>query len=161
MSSLTLSPAICAEIDRWLAKFPPDRKQSAVIPALHIVQDASGGWLPTEAMDAVAAYLELPKIAVYEVATFYSMYRLKPVGRHKVDLCTNISCLLRGSDELLAHLKSAWSLCPGQTTEDGRFTLREVECLAACGGAPAMQIGRTYYEHLTPERLDAVLNTLE
>ncbi|MES2213061.1 MAG: NADH-quinone oxidoreductase subunit NuoE [Pseudomonadota bacterium] len=161
MTTLTLSPAVCAEIDGWLAKFPADRKQSAVIPALHIAQNALGGWLSREAMDAVADYLGLPRIAVYEVATFYSMYRLKPVGRHKIDLCTNISCLLNGSDELLDHLKTKWNLCPGQTTEDGRFTLREVECLAACGGAPAMQIGRTYYEHLTPEQLDTVLNTLE
>lgn len=155
-----LSQEIRNEIDQWLKKYPDDQKQSAVMTALRLVQDKHG-WLSNELMDAVADYLEMPKIAVYEVATFYSMYDLKPVGKHKICVCTNISCMLRGSEKITDHLKEKLNIKLGETTEDGKFTLKEVECLGACVGAPMMQIGNQYYEHLTPEKVDEILETLE
>jgi len=156
-----LSQEVCDKIDQWIAKFPADRKQSAVLPVLHIVQDAHQGWLTTELMDAVANYLEMPRVGVYEVASFYSMFETKPVGRHKICICTNISCLLCGSDGIVDHIKKKLGISWGETTPDGKFSLKQVECLAACGGAPAMQIGRKYYENLTPEKIDIILAELE
>ncbi len=156
-----LSPAVRAEIDAWVAKYPPDWKRSAVMAALRIVQDANGGWLTTALMDAVAHYLEMPPIAVYEVASFYSMYETKPVGRHKICVCTNVSCMLCGSSQIVEHLEKRLGVGFGETTPDGRFTLKEVECLGACCGAPMLQIGRQYYEQLTPERVDAILDQLD
>lgn len=156
-----LTPASRAEIDTWVAKYPAERKQSAVMAALRIAQDQNGGWLTTELMDAVAGYLEMAPIAVYEVATFYSMYQLEPVGRHKINVCTNISCLLRGSDEVVAHLQKRLGIKLGETTADGRFTLKEVECLGACVNAPVAQIARQYYEQLTPELIDRIIDGLE
>ncbi len=150
-----------AEIDRWVAKYPNDQKRSAVMAALKAVQDQNGGWLTTELMDAVAEYLEMEPIAVYEVATFYSMYELKPVGRHKICICTNVSCLLCGSDDVVAHLENKLGIKLGETTADGRFTLKEVECLGACVGAPMLQIGNDYYEHLTPAKLDEIIDKLD
>ena len=161
VSQAILSDEVKSQIDHWLTKYPADQKQSAVIPALHILQDANKGWLTTELMDALADYLGMPKVAVYEVASFYSMYELKPVGRHKICVCTNISCLLCGSDSVVSHLKQKLGIDWGQTTADGKFTLKQVECLAACGGAPAMQIGKDYYENLTPEKIDTILAGLE
>ena len=149
------------EIDTWVAKYPDDQKQSAVMQALIIVQSANGGWLNQASMDAVADYLEMPKIAVYEVATFYSMYELKPVGKHVIAVCTNVSCMLRGSDEIVSHLKNKLGVGWGETTEDGRFTLKEVECLASCGTAPACQIGDCYHENLTPSKVDEILDSLK
>lgn len=160
MSSL-LSEESCAAIDRWIAKYPPEQKQSAVMGALSVVQEANGGWLTTELMDAVADYLDMAPIAVYEVATFYSMYEHKPVGRHKICTCTNISCMLRGSDEIVEHLKQKLGIDFGETTPDNKFTLKEVECLGACAGAPMMQIGQNYHENLTPEKVDEILAKLE
>jgi NADH-quinone oxidoreductase subunit E len=156
-----LAPETRAEIDQWVAKYPADQKQSAVMAALRIVQDANGGWLTTELMDAVAEYLEMPPISVYEVASFYSMYEHKSVGRHKICVCTNISCLLCGSDDIVKHLEEKLGIKMGQTTADGKFTLKEVECLGACVGAPMFQIGRQYYENLTPEKIDAILAELD
>ncbi len=150
-----------AEIDRWIAKYPPDQRQSACMPALRIVQEQNGGWLTNDLMDAVAEYLGMPPIAVYEVATFYSMYEHKPVGRHKICVCTNISCLLCGSDGIVEHLQNKLGIGFGEVTEDGKFSLKEVECLGACAGAPVMQIGRKYYENLTPEKIDSILDSLE
>ena len=155
------SPEVRKEIDQWIAKYPEDWKQSAVMAALRIVQDANGGWLTTELMDDVARYLDMPPIAVYEVATFYSMYELEPVGRHKICVCTNVSCMINDSDKILGHLEKRLGIRLGETTGDGRFTLIEVECLGACGGAPMMQIGRQYYENLTPEIIDSILDGLE
>lgn len=149
------------EIDRWIAKYPADQKQAAVMAALRIAQDMNGGWLTNELIEAVANYLEMPTIAVAEVATFYSMYELKPVGRHKICVCTNISCLLCGSDGIVDHLKQKLGIGFGETTSDGRFTLKEVECLGACVGAPMMQIGNTYYENLTPESVDKILSEFD
>ncbi len=155
-----LSKESLAKIDLEVAKYPPEHKQSAVIAALHIAQDEHG-WLSVPLMDCVADLLGMRPILVYEVASFYSMYDLKPVGRHKISVCTNISCLLRGSDDIVAHLKQRLGIGFGETTGDGRFTLKEVECLAACGGAPMFQIGKTYYENLTPARVDEILAGLE
>jgi NADH-quinone oxidoreductase subunit E len=156
-----LSPAVRAEIDRWIAKYPVERKQSAVMAALRIVQDANGGSLTPELMDAVAACLEMEPVAVYEVATFYSMYELKPVGRHKVCVCTNVSCMLRGSEQIVEHLEQKLGVKLGETSADGKVTLKEVECLGACVGAPMMQVGREYHEHLTPEKVDRILKDLK
>ncbi|NJO17400.1 MAG: NADH-quinone oxidoreductase subunit NuoE [Thioploca sp.] len=156
-----LSAETRTAIDRWLAKYPPDHKQSAVMGALSIVQAANGGWLTTELMDAVADYLAMPPIAVYEVATFYSMYELQPVGRHKICVCTNVSCMLCGSEDIVAHLETKIGVKLGETTADNKFTLKEVECLGACGGAPMMQIGREYHENLTPTKVDEILAKLE
>jgi len=150
-----------AEIDKWVAKYPAESKRSAVMAALRIVQDENGGWLTSDLIDAVADYLEMPSIAVFEVATFYSMYELEPVGRHKICLCTNVSCMLCGSDDILTYLQKKLGIGFGETTADGRFTLKEVECLGACGGAPMMQIHNKYYENLTPERIDEILAVLE
>jgi NADH-quinone oxidoreductase subunit E len=156
-----LSAETRSAIDAVLERYPEDRRQSAVMPALTEVQNQNGGWLTTELMDAVAAYLRVPPIAVYEVATFYSMYEHKPVGKHKICVCTNISCQLCGSEGIVEHLKARLGIDFGETTEDGLFTLKEVECLAACGGAPMMQVGREYYEDLTPQRVDEILDRLE
>ncbi|MFN3234623.1 MAG: NADH-quinone oxidoreductase subunit NuoE [Gammaproteobacteria bacterium] len=149
------------KIDAWLKKYPEDKKQSAVLPALHIVQDEHDGWLSRECLDAVAEYLGMPAIAVYEVATFYNMFELKPVGKHKIHVCNSISCYLNGSEELIEHLEKRLGIKDGETTKDGRFTLKEVECLAACTGAPACQINKKYYEGMTPEAIDKVLEGLE
>ena len=158
-SSDRLAGAIRAGIDREIAKYPPAHRASAVMAALRIVQEHHG-WLSAELMDAVADYLGMSPIAVSEVASFYSMYDLKPVGRHKLCVCTNISCLLNGSDHVVAHLEQRLGIKPGETTPDGKFTLKEVECLGACVGAPMMQIGKTYYEQLTPDKLDEILKGL-
>ncbi len=150
-----------AEIDQWIAKYPLDQKQSAVMAALRIMQDDNGGYLTTELMDAIADYLDMTPMAVYEVATFYSMYELSPVGRHKICVCTNISCMLCGSDEVVAHLRKRLGIGLGETTEDGRITLKEVECLGACVDAPMCQIDRQYHIKLTPEKIDEILDQLD
>ena len=150
------------EIDRWLERYPPEQKQSAVLAALREVQHENGGYLTTELMDAVADYLDMPAIAVYEVATFYSMFELRPVGRHNISVCTNISCMLCGGDELLSHIEGRLGIRVGESTPDGKFFLkREEECLAACCGAPMMQVNHVYYEDLTPEKVDEILDKLE
>jgi len=148
------------QIDVWVAKYPVGQAQSAVIPALHILQDANGGWLSKPLMDALAVYLDMPAISVYEVATFYSMYELEPVGENKISVCTNISCQLCGSDEIVAHLKTRLGIGFGETTEDGKVTLKEVECLGACCGAPMLQLNRDYHENLTAEKIDSLLDGL-
>ncbi|MFQ5546255.1 MAG: NADH-quinone oxidoreductase subunit NuoE [Acidiferrobacterales bacterium] len=150
-----------AGIDRWIAKYPPDQKQAAVMGALNIVQRQNGGWLTTELMDAVAEYLDMPPIAVYEVATFYTMYDLKPVGRHKIYVCTNISCMLCGSGVIAEHLEKKLGIKLGETTADGKFTVKEAECLAACGGAPMFMLDDDYHENLTPDKVDAILAKLD
>lgn len=155
------TPEIRAEIESWCAKYPPEWRQSAVIPALHILQAANGGWLAQPQLDDLAAFLGMPPIAVYEVASFYSMFDLKPVGRHKVCVCNSISCLLGGSEGLVHHIEEKYGVGPGETTADGRFTLKEVECLGACKDAPAVLIGRTYHEKVSPEALDKLIDGLE
>ncbi len=154
-----LSESSLQEIDRELAKYPADRRQSALMAALRIAQDEHG-WLSDELIVYVAGIIRVPPVRAYEVASFYSMYELKPVGKHKICVCTNISCMLRGSDAVVGHLKTRLGIGLGQTTADGQITLKEVECLAACAGAPMMQVNRDYHENLTPERIDAILETL-
>lgn len=144
------------DINHWIAKYPGDQKQSAVMSTLRIVQEQHG-YLTTELMDAVAEYLDMAPIAVYEVATFYTMYEHAPVGRHVVNVCTNISCMLKGSAAIVAQLEKKLHIKLGETTDDGRFTLRSVECLGACVNAPMMQVDKQYHENLTTESLDAVL----
>ncbi len=157
-----LSAHARAEIDHWLTRYPADRKQSALLAALREVQHENHGYLTTALMDAVADYLDLPAIAVYEVATFYSMFETHPVGRHNIAVCTNISCMLRGGDTVLAYIEKKLGIKLGESTPDGKFYLkREEECLAACCGAPMMQVDHVYYEHLTPEKVDQVLDSLE
>lgn len=144
------------EINHWIAKYPADQKQSAVMSALRIVQEEHF-YLTQELMDAVADYLDMAPIAVYEVASFYTMYEHQPVGKHLVNVCTNISCKLRDSDGVVNHLQNKLGIKLGGTTEDGRFTLRAVECLGACVNAPMMQVDKDYHENLTAESIDAVL----
>lgn len=144
------------EIDTWIAKYPGDQKQSAVMSTLRIVQEEHG-YLTTELMNAIANYLEMPAIAVYEVASFYTMYEHEQCGKHLINVCTNISCMLRNSAAVVTHLENKLNIKLGQTTEDGRFTLRAVECLGACVNAPMMQVDKDYHENLTPESIDKVL----
>ena len=159
--SVQLSAHVREEIDHWVAKFPPERKRSAVISALHAVQHENNGFLTPELMDAVAAYLNLPPIQVYEVATFYSMFETKPVGRHHLSVCTNISCMLRGSQEVVDHVEKKLGIKTGESTPDGRIYLkREEECLAACTGAPMLMVDHVFHENLTPERIDKILDEL-
>lgn len=147
-------------IDQWILRYPPEQKRSGVFEALRVVQEENGGSLTTDLMEAVADYLGMPRIAVYEVATFYSMYYLQPVGRHVIDVCTNISCTLNGANEIVDHLKKKLGIGFNETTADGKFTLREVECLGACVSAPACQIGKKYHENLTPSSVDKILEDL-
>lgn len=144
------------DIDHWIAKYPVEQRQSAVMSTLRIVQEEHG-YLTSELMDSIAAYLDMAPIAVYEVASFYTMYEHKPVGKHLVNVCTNISCLLRDSASVVNHLQSKLGVKLGETTADGRFTLRSVECLGACVNAPMMQVNKDYHENLTTESIDAVL----
>ncbi len=156
--SAALTEHVRHEIDQWVAKFPPDRKRSAVLAALRAVQH-DAGYLTRETMDGVAEYLGLPPVQVYEVATFYSMFETKPVGRHWISVCTNISCMLCGGDELQAHVEKRLGIKVGESTADGRFYLkREEECLAACNNAPMMMVDHVYYENLTPEKVDEILD---
>ena len=150
-----------AEVDQWLQKYPPEQKQSAVLAALHAVQHREG-WLKTVHMDAVAKYLGMPPVAVYEVGTFYSMLELKPVGRNMVSICTNISCMLCGADNIVEHIENKLGIKLGETTSDGRITLKKgEECLAACIGAPMMAVNGHYHENLTIEKVDRILDSLE
>jgi len=144
------------DINHWIAKYPADEKQSAVMSALRIVQEEHG-YLTQELMDAVADYLDMAPIAVYEVASFYTMYERQPVGKHLINICTNISCKLRDSDAVVEQLEKKLGIKLGETTDDGRFTLRSVECLGACVNAPMMQVDKDYHENLTAESIDAVL----
>jgi NADH-quinone oxidoreductase subunit E len=151
-----------AEIDHWVQKFPPGRQRSATIAALRAAQEQNSGFLTPELMNAVAEYLKLPSIQVYEVASFYSMFELHPCGRHHVSICTNISCMLRGAEDLVAYAEQKLGIRVGESTADGRILLkREEECLAACTGAPMMMVDHVFHEHLTPEKVDQVLDDLK
>jgi NADH-quinone oxidoreductase subunit E len=157
-----LSAHVIEEIDRWKARFPADQQRSAVIGALHAVQHENNGFLTAELMNGVADYLNLPTIQVYEVATFYSMFQTRPVGRHNVAICTNVSCMLRGAEDIVEHVEKKLGIKLGESTEDGRIYLkREEECLAACCGAPMMMVDHDYHENLTPEKVDEILGALE
>jgi NADH-quinone oxidoreductase subunit E len=151
-----------AHIDAWLTKYPADQKQSAVLTALQAAQEQNGGWVSRELMDAVADYLGMLNIQVYEVASFYSMIELEPVGRNMVAVCTNLSCMLCGSETIVEHVERKLGIKLGETTADGRITLKlEEECLAACSGGPMMTVNGHYEENLTPEKVDAILDGLE
>ncbi len=150
------------EIDAWKQRYPEDKQQSALLAALRIVQHENNGYLTTELMDAVADYLNLPKIAVYEVASFYSMYELKPVARNSISICTNISCMLMGSDSVVEYIEKKLGIKTGESTPDGKFYLkREEECLAACSSGPMMQVNHVYHTNLTPEKIDQILDSLD
>jgi len=151
-------------IDHWRAKFPEgiEGRRSAIIQALVAAQHQNGGWVSGDLMNAVADYLDVPPVWVYEVSTFYSMIETEPVGRHSISICTNISCMLCGSDKIVEHVEKKLGTRIGETTPDGRiFLKREEECLAACVGAPMMIVDGHYHEHLTPEKVDEILDGLE
>src|SRR5258708_1966178 len=157
----TIAPEVQEKINHWLTKYPPEQKRSAVVAALLYVQEQNHGWLSQAAMEAGAKNLQITPIEVYEVATFYDMYHLKPRGKNKIGICTNISCLLRGAEEIAECAKKRLNIDFGESTPDGLFTLRELECMAACGGAPMCQINdREYYENLTPEKMLMLINRL-
>jgi NADH-quinone oxidoreductase subunit E len=160
--SSPLSEHTRQEIDHWVAKFPPGRQRSAVLSALRAAQEQNEGYLTPELLEAVADYLKLPPVQVYEVASFYSMFELHPCGRHHVSICTNISCMLRGAEDLVAHAEKKLGIRLGESTPDQRiFLKREEECLAACTGAPMMMVDHIYHEHLTPEKVDQILDELK
>jgi len=153
-----LSQAALDEIEQECTKFPAERRQSALLAALRIAQDEHR-WLSDELIEYVAGIIHVPAVRAYEVATFYAMYQLKPVGENVIHLCTNISCMLRGCDKIQQHIEDKLNIKMGETSEDGKFTLQEVECLCACAGAPMMQVNRDYHENLTPERIDQILES--
>lgn len=146
------------EVQRIIDFYPEGKQKSAIIPVLHLAQEEFGGWLSTETMDYVASVLQLDTIEVYEVATFYSMYNLKPVGKYMFEVCHTGPCMINGSDEIVKYIYEKLGIKPGETSEDGMFTLKTVECLGACGYAPMMQMGKIYREHLTKEKIDAIIN---
>ncbi|MBN9125589.1 MAG: NADH-quinone oxidoreductase subunit NuoE [Nitrosospira sp.] len=155
-----LSAESIKKIDRELTKYPSDQKQSAVMSALAIAQDEKG-WLATETMDFVAQYLGMPPIAVYEVATFYNMYNLQPLGRHKITICTNLPCALSGANEAVAHVQKKLGIGFNETTADGQFTLKEGECMGACGDAPVMLVNnKRMCSFMSNEKLDELLEEL-
>lgn len=157
-----LSRHTIEEIDDWLSRFPKNQRKSAVLAALTAAQHQNKGFLTTQLMDAIADYIGMPKIAVYEVASFYSMYELKPVARHNVAICTNISCMLMGSDKIVDHIENKLGVKLGESTADGRIYLKvEEECLAACSGGPMMQVDHVYHTELSPEKVDSILDGLE
>jgi NADH-quinone oxidoreductase subunit E len=155
--SLSFSDEKLKEVQSIVARYPQGKHKSALIPVLHLAQEEFGGWLSTETMDYVASVLNLKPIEVYEVATFYSMFNLKPVGKYMFEVCQTGPCMLNGSDDMVKYIYEKLGIKPGETTEDGMFTLKTVECLGACGYAPMMQQGKYYKEHLTKEKIDAII----
>jgi NADH-quinone oxidoreductase subunit E len=145
------------KVQEIIAHYPEGKQKSALLPVLHMAQDTFGGWLSTETMDYVASLLQIEPIEVYEVATFYSMYHLKPVGKYVFEVCQTGPCMLRGSDDIIQYITQTLGIRSGETTSDGLFTLKTVECLGACGYAPMMQLGKYYREHLTKEKVDAII----
>jgi NADH-quinone oxidoreductase subunit E len=145
------------EVQRIINFYPEGKQKSAVIPVLHLAQQEFGGWLSSEAMDYVASILSMEPIEVYEVATFYSMYNLKPVGKYMFEVCQTGPCMINGSDEIINYIYDKLGIKPGETSADGMFTLKTVECLGACGYAPMMQLGKNYREHLTKDKVDAII----
>jgi len=157
-----LSAHTIEEIDEWLTRYPADKKKSALLAALRAAQHQNDGFLTVPLMDAIAKYLDLAKIEVYEVASFYSMYELEPVARHNVAVCTNVCCMLMGSDTIVDHLQKKLDIKLGESTSDGRIYLKvEEECLAACAGGPMMQVDHKYYTDLTPEKVDEIIDGLK
>lgn len=159
-ATVLLSPAIRERIDHWNLRYPPEQKRSGVFEALRLVQEENGGYLTTPLMDAVADYLSMPRVAVYEIATFYTMFYTKPVGKHILSVCTNISCSLSKADELVAHIKERLKIGLNETTADGKITVEEVECLGACVSPPVCQVGKKYHVNMTKEKLDQLLDEM-
>ena len=147
------------EVQRLVSRYPEGREKSALIPVLHLAQDTFGGWLSTDVMDYVASLLQLKPIEVYEVASFYSMFNLSPVGKHVLEVCQTGPCMLNGSESIVEYIYVRLGIRPGETTADGQFTLKTVECLGACGYAPMLQLGEHYKEHLTKEKIDALIES--
>ena len=156
--SIQFSQQKQAEVQEIIKRYPEGKHKSALLPVLHLAQEEFGGWLDVSVMDYVADILNITPIEVYEVATFYSMYNMKPVGKYLFEVCQTGPCMLRGSDQIIDYIKNKLGIKVGETTEDGLFTLKTVECLGACGYAPMMQLGKTYREHLTPEKVDAIID---
>jgi len=156
-SELQFSPESLKEVDRIIQQFPEGKHKSAILRLLHMAQHEFGGWLSVDAMDYVARLLHINPIEVYEVATFYSMYNMEKVGKVVLEVCHTGPCCLVGAERIISHIEKSLNILPGQTTPDGVFTLKTVECLGACGYAPMLQIGETYYEHLTEEKVDVLL----
>ena len=155
---MTFSPDKLNKVQEIIARYPEGRQKSALLPVLHLAQEEFGGWLSVDAMDYVASLLQLEPIEVYEVATFYSMYNLKPVGRYLFEVCQTGPCMLNGSDNIISYIQEKLNIKIGETTPDGMFTLKVVECLGACGYAPMMQMGKFYKEHLTKDKVDQIID---
>ena len=145
------------KVEEIIKRYPEGKQKSAVIPLLHMAQNEFGGWLSPETMDYVGSLLDMKPIEVYEVASFYSMFNLKPVGKFMFEVCHTGPCMVNGSDNIVEYIEKKLSIKPGETTTDGMFSLKTVECLGACGYAPLMQLGKTYREHLSPEKVDAII----
>ena len=158
-NAIQFTPERLAKAKESIAQFPEGKQKSALLPLLHLLQEQEG-WTPPEGMDYIAELLGLEPIEVYEVATFYTMYHVNPVGKHVIEYCRTGPCCLMGGEEVFAHLKQRLSIEAGQTTVDGQFTIKEVECLAACGMGPMLQIREKYYLHLTNERIDEIIDEL-
>lgn len=159
--SISFSEEKQKKVAEIIARYPEGKQKSALIPLLHLAQEEFGGWLDVPVMDYVASLLNILPIEVYEVATFYTMFNMKPVGKYVLEVCRTGPCMLRGSDQIIEHIKNKLSIKEGETSEDGLFTLKPVECLGACGYAPMMQLGKTFRENLTAEKVDAILNELK
>jgi NADH-quinone oxidoreductase subunit E len=158
LSSLSFPPEKLAKVKELISRYPEGKQKSALLPVLHLAQDHFGGWLSTESMDYVAELLNILPVEVYEVATFYSMYNLRPVGKYVFEVCQTGPCMISGSDGIIQYIKKTLGIGTGETTPDGMFTLKTVECLGACGYAPMMQLGKTYREHLTKEKIDSIIS---
>lgn len=156
--SIEFSQEKLNKVNEIIGRYPEGKHKSALLPVLHLAQEEFGGWLDVPTMDYVAELLNIEPIEVYEVASFYSMYNLKPVGKYVFEVCQTGPCMLRGSDDIISYIKNKLNIGVGETTADGLFTLKTVECLGACGYAPMMQLGNIYKEHLTPERVDAIID---
>ncbi|HLX93351.1 MAG TPA: NAD(P)H-dependent oxidoreductase subunit E [Puia sp.] len=155
---ITFSPEKLKQANELISHYPEGKQKSALLPLLHIAQEEFGNWLSVETMDYVASLLQIEPIEVYEVATFYSMYNLKPVGKYKFEVCQTGPCMLQGSDEIINYITERLNINVGETTADGMFTLKTVECLGACGYAPMMQLGKSYREHLTKAKVDSIID---
>jgi NADH-quinone oxidoreductase subunit E len=151
-------PEKLKKVTEIIARYPEGKHKSALLPVLHLAQDEFGGWLDVPVMDYVASLLSIEPIEVYEVASFYTMYNLKPVGKYLLEVCHTGPCMLRGSDQIIDYIKGKLGIAAGETTADGMFTLKPAECLGACGYAPMLQLGKTFREHLTPEKIDALID---
>src|SRR6187401_914502 len=154
---IQFSESQMSEFQRLVARYPQGKQKSALLPVLHLAQESFGGWLSSETMDYVASLLNILPIEVYEVASFYSMFNLKPVGKYVFEVCQTGPCMLNGSDQIIDYIKEKLNIKTGETTKDGMFTLKTVECLGACGYAPMMQLGKFYREHLTKEKVDQII----